>query len=339
VMEPNMDDDENLVSKEFPELFHYTTVSAFESIYKTPQQFRATHYEDLNDSSEFTRFRLKVRDFIRPKIWEIFDKKVRCSAEIAKDVSKQGGIDFVVNKEAEWLLDEVHRHTFGKQMYKDTFFSSFCAHNISSYEARHGLLSQWRGYGAAGGVAIVLDTSGVEKMLHHDSQVFQLQIIIMGTVIYDNDSNDVRIKKIFKDVFKYFPKILEEIYPEKGLCNEKGLESYFEKIHDHFLLGSIRVKHDAFHEENEIRIVVSPRTKDSFSYNLEDSKRQKKFRYRQIGNCEARYIELFGDAPLPIKRIIVGPSRTQNFNYQRIREIVDKNSRIDVVNSEIPFLG
>jgi hypothetical protein len=333
-----MADDENIVSKQFPELFHYTKVFAFESIYKT-QQLWATHYEDLNDSTEFVRFRLKVREFIRPKIREIFDKQVRCSAEIAMDVKRQGGIDIVVDEEAERLLDTVHSHTFGKHMYKETFVSSFCAHNIPSYEASHGLLSQWRGYGADGGVAIVLDTSGVEKMMRHDhDDVFQLQIMYMGDVIYDN--NDVRIKKDFENVFKLFPKILEISYLDKELCNERRLGSHFKDMHDHFLLGSTLVKHHAFHEENEVRIVVSPKTRDSFSsYNPDDPKLQKEIRYRQIGNCEARYIELFGDAPLPIKRIIVGPSRIQNLSYQRIRDIVDKNSCIEVVKSEIPFLG
>jgi hypothetical protein len=333
-----MADDENIVSKQSPELFHYTKVSAFESIYKT-RQFWATHYEDLNDSTEFARFRLKVHEFIRPKIREIFDKKVQCNAEIAMDVNRKGGIDIVVDEEAEWLLDLVYSHTFGKHMYRETFVSSFCAHNITSYEASHGLLSQWRGYGADGGVALVLDTFGVEKMMRHDhDDVFQLQIMHMGDVIYDN--NDERIENDFKNVFEYSLKILEELYPYKGLCDERRLESYFEKIHNDFLLGSTLVKHHAFHEENEVRIVVSPKTRNSFSsYNSDDPKLQKEIRYRQKDNCETRYIELFGDAPLPIKRIIVGPSRIQNSNYQRIRAIVGKNSCVEVVKSEIPFLG
>ena len=332
-----MADDENIVSKQFPELFHYTKVSYFESIYKT-RQFWATHYEDMNDSTEFARFGLKVRDFIRPKIREIFDKKLRGSAEIGLDVHSKGGIDTVVDKEAEMLLNTVYNHTFGKHMYKETFIVSFCAHKIP-YEVSHGLLSQWRGYGADGGIALVLDTSRIEKMMQHDhDDVFQLQIMYMGDVIYDN--NDVKIKQDFENVFDLFPKIVEILYSDKELCNSRKLESHFEDMHDHFLLGSTLVKHLAFHEENEVRIVVSPKTGNSFSsYNPDDPRQQKEIRYRQIGNCEVRYIELFGDAPLPIKRIIVGPSRIQNLNYQRIKDIINKNSCIEVVKSEIPFLG
>lgn len=332
-----MDDNENIISNEFPELFHYTNVSAFESIYQT-RQFWLTHYEDLNDSSEFTRFRLKVSKFIRPTILEIFNKKMQDSPDNATLVNQSGGIDIVVEKETERLLATVHNQTFSKYMYKETFIGSFCAHNTSSYEARHGLLSQWRGYGTDGGIAIVLDTFAVEGMMKHEfDEVSQLQNIHMGNVIYDNENE--RIKKDFMNVFEQFPKILELLYSGGEQYNERKVLSNYEKMHDHFLLGSTLVKHHAFHEENEIRIVVSPRTKYSYEfYNPDEARVQKEIHYRQKGDREARYIELFGDSPLPIKRIIVGPSRIQHVNYKRIKDLVDNTAYIEVVMSKIPFL-
>jgi len=45
-------------------------------------------------------------------------------------------------------------------------------------------------------------------------------------------------------------------------------------------------------------------------------------RYRWRGNGEARYIELFGQTKLPLERIIIGPSRTQNLNLQIVSELV-----------------
>lgn len=326
--------DEEKVSEQFPELFHYTTVSAFENIYKK-KSFWASHYEDMNDRTEFARFRLKVRDFIRPRIREIFYRRIQRDVEIATDVDKHGGIDVVVDKEAERLLDRVHSHTFNKHMYKETFVISFCAHT-QPYEAKNGLLSQWRGYGAGGGVAIVFDTSCIEKMMQRDYDVFQLPLMYMIPVIYDDENAIIETK--FRDVFECFPKILEICYLEKEQYDEIKLESLFTKMHNHFVLGSTLVKHRAFREENEIRIVVSPRTEDSYSE--PDARKQKKeIRYRQIGDRETRYIELFGYMPLPIKRIIVGPSRIQNFNCQRIRGIVNENPCIDVIQSDIPFLG
>ena len=92
-----------------------------------------------------------------------------------------------------------------------------------------------------------------------------------------------------------------------------------------------------FAEENEIRLVVPTTTKDSYSYDSEDPRPLKQIRYRQKGGCEVRYIELFGYAPLPIKRIMVGPSRFQNVNCQKVEDIV--KASIEVVKSGIPFTG
>ena len=328
-----MNNNSILVSKQYPELFHYTDVSAFKSIYKTNQLW-ATHYKDLNDSSELSRFGLKVFEFIRPKIWQIFDNKINISPEIATDIKRFGGIDSVVDEETVGLIYKVNHHTFGKHMYKNTFITSFCAHEKQSYDAKNGLLSQWRGYGADGGVAIVMDTLALEERMKSEGVFFQL--MYMGDVVYDD--NDTRIKKDYNNVFTIFPKILDILYSVKTPCNSNDLEPHFYGMHEHYVIGSTIVKHYAFHEEKEVRIVASPKSKDTYSYDPNESIQLKEIRYKQKGVCEARYIELFGNASLPIKRIIIGPSRVQNLNHQKIMDIV-KASGIEVTKSEIPFLG
>ena len=52
-----------------------------------------------------------------------------------------------------------------------------------------------------------------------------------------------------------------------------------------------------------------------------------------------RYVALFDSLgeQLPIKRIIVGPSRDQDSNYIWVRELVGEN--VPVVRSVTPFLG
>jgi len=336
-MEHNMNDDEHPVSVDFPELFHYTNLSAFKKIYES-KKFRATHYQDLNDTTEFTRFRHIVEKFIHPMIRERFKEKMKCNNEISTDVHKQGGIDTVIKKEAKWLIDLVHSHNFNENMYKETFVCSFCAHT-QPYESTHGLLSQWRGYGANGGVAIVLKTSDIEKRMRYDyDKISQLQLMYVATVDYDSPDND-KIMKKFKKVFASFPEIIKIAYPDDESFKQKEMDLLFEEMHDHFVLGSTLVKHQAFHEENEIRIVVSPKTNYSYNrYDPNDSKEKKEIRYRQVGNREARYIELFGDDSLPINRIIIGPSRIQNANYQTVRDII-KNQNIEVIKSEIPFIS
>jgi len=167
--------------------------------------------------------------------------------------------------------------------------------------------------------------------MEHEESVFAHPVNHIGDVKYDDD--DTGIEEAFCKVFKHFREILNALYA--------GQEPGYKKIFKHFVHGSTLVKHHGFREENEVRIVVSPRptNPDSFFYNCADvSKPRKAIRYRRRGDSEVRYIELFGEAPLPIKRIIVGPSRIQNLNYQTISDLVT-GSGIEVVKSEIPFLG
>jgi hypothetical protein len=77
---------EKKVSEELPELFHYTTVAAFESIYKTTRQLWATHYKDLDDNTEFTRFRRKLSKYITPKIRDIVNEDVQRDAGAAAEI-------------------------------------------------------------------------------------------------------------------------------------------------------------------------------------------------------------------------------------------------------------
>jgi hypothetical protein len=324
----NMTKNENPVSKEFPKLFHYTSVSAFENIYKE-QKFRATHYEDLNDKSELKRFRLKVYEFIRPIIRDIFDERMQRDTQDALKIDKDGGLETVTNQEAAMHLEMLHGHTFGKPE-SEPFVCSFCGHDVESYEARNGLLSQWRGYGTDGGVAIVLNTLEIEHMMAYEQNTFAHSINHIGKVVYDD--NDAEIKKEFYKVFEFFPKILKTLYSYQ--------QPAYGEIYEHFIWGTTLVKHHGFHEENEVRIVTAPRTsRGSIFYNSEyDMNPSKVVRYTQKGDRESRYIEVFGHSSLPIERVIVGPSRIQNFNHQRISDLV-KDSHIEVVKSQTPLLA
>jgi hypothetical protein len=327
-----MADDVKHVSDQYPELYHYTSVPAFEKIYKS-RTFWATHYQDLNDSSELRRFRLKVSEFIAPDIRNVFDKRMQRNTQLADEVDRHGGIDTVVEQEAANQVEVLHRETFGERTFRETFICSFCAHSVQSDEATHGILSQWRGYGTDGGVAIVLDTHGIEERMEHEKTIFAHPMNHIGDVKYDTD--DVGIQKAFCKVFELLPGILNTFYADQ--------EPPYDRIFDHFVHGSTLVKHRGFHEEKEVRIVVSPRptSPDSIFYDrAHDSKPTKVIRYRRKGDIEVRYIELFGEAPLPIERVIVGPSRIQNLNYQRISALVTGSKpKIGVVKSETPFIG
>lgn len=321
-------DETETTSETNPELFHYTSVDAFRSIYDS-KTFWATHYEDLNDSSELSRFGLRIRDFIAPTIRKKFKERTGRDVQFAARVNSSGGIDAVAGREAAMHSDLFHGATFGEKGLPDVFVCSFCTHDSGSYEAEHGLLSQWRGYGIGDGVALVLDKNGIAERMTHEKVVFSHRINHIKYVTYDDDPG-LEKRKEFCKVFELLPKLLLAFYA--------GKQPSYEEILEPFIMGSTLVKHHAFHEEKEVRIVVSPKPTNPASAFFADKNNSKPVKYRQRGEGEVRYIELFGDAPLPIKRVIVGPSRIRNVNYQNVKEWT-AGSAIEVVMSETPFVG
>ncbi len=224
-------------------------------------------------------------------------------------------------------------HTFGKgALYEDIVICSFCAHDPGSFAARHGLLSQWRGYGGDGGIAIVLNTRAMEDLMlqEHDNYAHPMNHI--GAVHYDGDEE--RIKNEFQGVFEYYPVALRALY------DGDDPRPWYEKMLPHFGLGTTLVKHHAFFEEREVRIVVSPRPQKGSRYHAPeyDQRPTKTIHYAARADHEIRFIDLFGGAPLPIKRVIIGPSKKQNFNRQVVAELVS-GTAIKVEPSEIPFVG
>ena len=112
----------------------------------------------------------------------------------------------------------------------------------------------------------------------------------------------------------------------------------------YFLWAAPLFKHQGFREENEVRMIGIPGT----PYDLRALQRQhpgvnvpplKTIRSRMTLYGNAKYIALFEtlSCKLPIKRVIVGPSRDQRRNYKRALKVVGK--AIPLVCSETPFLA
>jgi hypothetical protein len=306
------------VSKQYQELFHYTTGDAFRSIYES-QQFWATHYAYMNDGSEFRVFGPMVTECIKPVIHRIVSERIQ--HEVA-------GIDALVCREAAMHLDILYRQTFGERAFCETFITSFCAHEPHSYEAENGLLSQWRGYGPGAGVAIVLDRTAIEELMEHESRTFAHPVYHIGDVTYDHDP-DLKDKPEFRAVFERLPEVLDKFY--------KREQPPYECIFTSFVIGTTLVKHRAFREETEVRIVVAPTPTNQKSFFFSNQSNRRSIECRRRGDSEVRYIKLFGNEPLLIKRVIVGPSRAQNVNYKTIKDVVS-GSGIEVIQSETPFL-
>jgi hypothetical protein len=112
-----------------------------------------------------------------------------------------------------------------------------------------------------------------------------------------------------------------------------------------FVAGATLFKHHAFSEEREIRIVAIPGSdevqKTVQAEYPEDFRASplKCIRTRDGANGKRRYIALFEsvDARLPIKRVIVGPSRRQDENVERVAALLGDTVPVSV--SATPFIG
>ena len=283
-------------SRKFPKLFHYTTIEAFESIYRS-QSLWATHFKDFNDRSELRRFYLLAERFAAEEISEIFGEQMRRDAAFAQKVSENGGFQAVIEHEAKVHVHKLHQSIFGEGGLPGPFVCSFCTHPADSYEAEHGLLSQWRGYGL-GGVAVIFETLGIEALMEEERDLYAHTINHIGNVKYDSD-----LPKIAAGFQPFFQEFIRGFYSQKS--EEEHMADY-ELILQPFLLGTTLVKHHAFREENEVRIVVSPRPSEpgsSFFHADYSTKRQKQTRTRTgRRRADIQYIELFGGSaskPLP----------------------------------------
>ena len=96
-----------------------------------------------------------------------------------------------------------------------------------------------------------------------------------------------------------------------------------------------RYKHHSFKEENEVRIVCIPTTKEEY---LSLAKKERKFRTKN-GKL-IPYIELFNstDIVLPIERIIVGPHKEKDSRASALRVML-MSTNIEITVSDIPYEG
>jgi hypothetical protein len=109
--------------------------------------------------------------------------------------------------------------------------------------------------------------------------------------------------------------------------------------------GATLFKHQGFSEEREVRIVAIPGSDGvqktvQAEYPAEfNASPLKCIRERGSSNGKRRYIALFDTlgVRLPIKRVIVGPSRHQNDNCERVTALLGDS--VPVTVSVTPFIG
>ena len=206
------------------------------------------------------------------------------------------------------------------------------------YHRLHGMLSQWRAYGNDAGVALVFDSEKIKKLLEQEDKRFVLWPCFIGDVVYSGQNRGVekRFPNFFQGLKQWSKKFVQR--------DEKAtLEILNSQVVPNLPSIAGSFKHDAFHEEQEFRIIVGVMSESVLHHPVWKEDPTKKFKqiHHRENNCGAiPFIRLFEDTgeDLPITRIIVGPSRNQLAHMETVKKLVGARN-ISVEKSETPYVG
>lgn len=320
-------------SEVYPKLYHYTTWEGLLGILEN-QTLWATNYKFLNDYSEIILFREKLIPLIKPLVRNAYEKLIKQRPQVEQKIRDNGGIDQVVHHDAEGFVDAQYS-ALGDEIY----ILSFCGPHGNPKINKNGLLSQWRGYGAGGGAALIFDTKKLEEIFAQEANQYEYSAGLIADLVYSDD--DQKLKEELSEELSVLSDIVELFFNPD---NTNQAQPDASKGYHPFVQCISRYKHYGFQEENEVRIVAIPTVIDEELLKLAEAdgvalKPEKERKFRQ--NAQSiPYIELFdsGDIVLPIEQIIIGPHKEKDERAAALREKL-KDTEIEITCSEIPFVG
>lgn len=306
-------------------LFHYTTAAGLIGIV-TDQVLWSTHANYLNDTAE-----LKIlTELLTPQVsLEFRDAVLKPEAlgAFLPDLLKSFG-ESIYDSEARNVCRSVIRTI---EQIAPLYVTSFCMHRPGSDEYEHGLLSQWRGYGL-GGFAIEFAETELDKLTILENEKRSLQMIATRHVAYANHGEVAKLNR-FEGVGlaalgaafrEKTPKLAARTDVAEVLGN-KALVNFIAP----FMETLPFLKTARFREENEYRFVAAA-TLPSRTEGDHRPAIPLHFREGAAGGI-VPFIKLFEtlENKLPIRKIIVGPHRNQENQYNAVRLLLDQRG-IDV---------
>jgi hypothetical protein len=290
-------------------IFHYTTAAGLLGILKS-RSLWATHYRYLNDTSEVAAIRGLIEPILQEETTKIMPKLAERG--LLKGYYEFHGA-FANELMAEGQYKSLVRVIDGVSPF---YVLSFCKHLPDSPEFKHGLLSQWRGYGAAGGFAIEFDEQRLDELINIETKTFAYAGFKSGDVLYENHES------IFdpNQFSGLAGELIRRMYEPQRDISDITSQANIDKIALEFSKIAPFLKHHGFHEEHEYRVMVACIRKSKIPPNLERQHKEIKFRSRN--GLIVPYIELLEKSDsFPIKSIIgkrpVFLSITHNFSPAR----------------------
>ena len=344
---PSGNTGEPRVSQEHPELFHYTSIRALEGILESNTLW-ATHVRYLNDSSETTLLWPMIEERFKEYMESAAKPIIRNHPEKNSEVEALGGIKTIVNYDAHIVVETMKNLLIGTNENPGMavpFVVSFSTHT-DEYVKRNGMLSQWRGYGNYDNVMVEFNTAEIEKILEFEFQEFEYFSCSIEPAIYYTE--DLNITDCFPRLFETMKEyVIRMLHLHDERYSGDDIQESINAMARPLFPAIGRLKHKAFQEEHECRIIAG--IPDEFHREkFEDYSRReicmKGVHYRKELTGSIPYIRLFEnlDDALPITRIVVGPSRNQLANAEMVRNLVDRvgrSSEIEVECSDIPYVG
>jgi Protein of unknown function (DUF2971) len=316
------------LSDTHPFLYHYTDTAALSGILKTNELW-ATHIRFLNDQSEYELAQKFVESQLVPRNKSWLNGIVKTDLNAKKIMDGLGGIDHSATELAKSASE-----AFYKVTGDDFFVTSFCGTPLGDYEKENGLLSQWRGYGNQQGFMLVFETKVLETMMEQERQHFSYFEMYLADAVYSNNENNIQ-QELGSDI----KTIRDFVNQTNNFFAGTSKQPVGREAMLSFMRLATRYKHHAFDEEKEVRLVgaVAKHETVQNSENLTSTEKPVELRTGRSGLTP--FIKLFGknSAPLPLRKIIVGPSKNKSDVARALQKGLQGQS-IEVDVSKIPYV-
>jgi hypothetical protein len=326
----------SMYARAHPFLYHYTSQDGLKGILGSNSLW-ATYFADLNDSQEIHEVRTPLVNELGTRFQQLVEDFGGKSFRNRKIVSKAGGRQRMAQDLARRWVNALYTTTFNEEQGKrqsECCIASFCSHaGDQPYERDHGLLSQWRGYGKDGGYSLVFDAVKLEELIAKERSSYFFTHLGLYPAYYHRETlpTDPHFEVFFRESKRIIAESIEERDPRA------------DQIYVPFVTAATTTKHRGFYEEREVRIVAMPATQfavDRIKHlpDYHDEPLKEIFTTEKDDRIR-HHTALFGkrSGPLPIIRIIVGPSRQQEANAKAAETITE--GKIPIVKSATPFLG
>lgn len=314
-----------------PELHHYTNRAGLKGIWESNTLW-ATHFAELNDRLEMKMLRDPLARAIEDRAKKEIVRQQRISRKAKSAIDRCGGVQSSARALAERFVDDHLDILFhGNAAVAQPFICSFCSHSRDQeYERENGLLSQWRGYGGDDGrFALVFDFVALDGLLAQEWKAhYWLSLDLMPAIYLDE----------FALLDKHFSSLIDET-GNMIVSAMRGETVIRDAFVGPFLNAATAFKHRGFSEERELRILALPHSRAMMEKHgkSEDFAGIPPFKELHDFPGSKTHIALFSslNVELPIKRIVVGPSKNQQPQVEYARSLI--GGKVPIRVSETPF--